>query len=530
MLALALLPAALVMYMISWIIYTRIFHPYSHIPGPFFASVSSFWLLSCVLNGRIDKVLRRLHNHYGPVIRIAPDEVSISDPKAVDLIYGVKSSFPKTDFYDGFDFKLSPNGQIFTLRDETLHTERRKIAKPIYTSSNILEQEEFVDACLEIFDQRMTEFAKSAEAVDLGKWLWMFTFDVIGELFFGQQFGFMEKKHDHEGWMETIENFFPFNIARCILPNYLRSLVSIAGLFSRKVRKGIPAMRTLAEAGIEGVAKRQIQLQREEPTRQDMLAKAFSIYEADLYDEKKIPRQKMLLEDLHGEALVAIAAGSETTAIAMRAILYNILTHPHTLQCLLSELATAESENRLSRPYIRYSEALKLPYVMACCKEGMRLHPSIAHTFPRQITGHGVKVGGTFLPAGYKAGISPAVLQYNRDVFGADAEQFRPERWLGKGTARMEHCMMNFGAGKRQCIGMNIALIEIYKLVPQFLRDFHVELTHPEKELRTKLIWVWKQYGFEVKVTRRREGEILGNQQVSYENATSEIISSVPAC
>ena len=116
----------------------------------------------------------------------------------------------------------------------------------------------------------------------------------------------MEKSQDHEGWMESLENMFPVVVARTVLPKYLRSLVSIASLFSPKIRRGIPSMRTLEIASIECVTKRQAQLQRNGSTRQDMLAKALSLYDADIHDEKKIPQQKMLLEDVHMEAFIAM--------------------------------------------------------------------------------------------------------------------------------------------------------------------------------------------------------------------------------
>lgn len=215
-------------------------------------------------------------------------------------------------------------------------------------------------------------------------------------------------------------------------------------------------MATIGKASVDCVTKRQSRMQRNEPIRKDMLSKAFAIYEADLDNEKKTPRHKMMEEDLSVEALAALGAGSETTAIALRAILYKLITHPSALQRLRDELTTAEREGRLSRPYIRYAETQKLPYLIACCKEGMRLHPSIALTFPREIPSSGLKIGSTYLAPGYKAGINPAVLHYNRDVFGEDADAFRPERWLGEGKEQMERCMFGFGAGKRACMGINV--------------------------------------------------------------------------
>ena len=67
-----------------------------------------------------------------------------------------------------------------------------------------------------------------------------------------------------------------------------------------------------------------------------------------------------------------------------------------------------------------------------------------------------------------------------KEVFGEDADVYRPERWLeGEGTdastlARMKRSMFQFGAGSRTCIGKNISLMETYKMVPSVLRKFEV--------------------------------------------------------
>lgn len=63
--------------------------------------------------------------------------------------------------------------------------------------------------------------------------------------------------------------------------------------------------------------------------------------------------------------------------------------------------------------------------------------------------------------------------------------------------------MFQFGAGARTCIGKNISLLEIYKLVPTFLRNFEVELEKPGTEWRTHNAWFVRQLDFNTKFRRR---------------------------
>ena len=67
------------------------------------------------------------------------------------------------------------------------------------------------------------------------------------------------------------------------------------------------------------------------------------------------------------------------------------------------------------------------------------------------------------------------------------ADQYRPERWLEapeEEKAEMERCFMAFGSGKRSCIGKNISLLEVYKLVPLLLSRFKVSIRPFECLLR----------------------------------------------
>jgi hypothetical protein len=99
--SLAVLSSALVVYWAAWTIYARVLHPLSNIPGPWLASVSRLWYMIQVARGDMEKTQRQLHAKYGPLIRIAPNEVACASPDAIKTIYSTSRGLNKTDFYPG---------------------------------------------------------------------------------------------------------------------------------------------------------------------------------------------------------------------------------------------------------------------------------------------------------------------------------------------------------------------------------------------------------------------------------------------
>jgi cytochrome P450 len=218
-------------------------------------------------------------------------------------------------------------------------------------------------------------------------------------------------------------------------------------------------------------------------------------------------------------------AGSDTTAAAITSILYHLMRTPKAYEKLNAEIEEAAASGFLS-PIIQYNEAVGLPYLSACCKEGMRLHPSVGLTLPRHVPKGGCMISGHWFPKGTRVGVNAAVVQRDKSIFGYDADEFVPERWFRKDAARMERYMfqvnshttrllichaytstVQFGAGSRTCIGKNvrlfcyenstccrltqrqISLCEMYKVIPQLVRTFHLELVDPEKEWKTSNYW-----------------------------------------
>jgi hypothetical protein len=168
-----MLPLALIVYCVVWIIYAMFFHPLRHIPGPWLASVSRIWIIIHTARGDMEFTQRALHKKYGPLIRVAPDETASSDPEAIKQIYRTQGPLAKSDFYTPWteDSMTSKYPDHFGVTDEKLHAERRRIVSHVYSLSNVLQSEEYFDKCSDILIQKLTLFAQSQEVIDLGTWL-----------------------------------------------------------------------------------------------------------------------------------------------------------------------------------------------------------------------------------------------------------------------------------------------------------------------------------------------------------------------
>ncbi|EOD46348.1 putative pisatin demethylase protein [Neofusicoccum parvum UCRNP2] len=136
--------------------------------------------------------------------------------------------------------------------------------------------------------------------------------------------------------------------------------------------------------------------------------------------------------------------------------------------------------------------------------EALRVHPAAGLPLERVVPApQGLEVCGERLPPGTVVGCSAWVLHRDERVFGGDVDAFRPERWIEAGEERraeMKNCLFAFGAGARTCIGKNISLLEIYKLVPAVLRSFEISLVNPEEEWTIHNAWFVKQSNFHVRL------------------------------
>jgi len=203
--------------------------------------------------------------------------------------------------------------------------------------------------------------------------------------------------------------------------------------------------------------------------------------------EAKHPDGRLLSpEEVLEEAMTVVAAGSDTTAIALRSILYYIIRDPRVYQKLVEEIDTFANESKISDP-ITYAESLTMPYFRSCIKEALRLHSPVGYILPREVPKGGSTLAERYFPPGVRNPLSYSKIQtvvgvhawtIHRDesVFGAEADKFKPERWLEstERTGFMDRYNLAFGHGARICIGKVISTISVLKT--EYLYDGNAQV------------------------------------------------------
>ena len=200
-----------------------------------------------------------------------------------------------------------------------------------------------------------------------------------------------------------------------------------------------------------------------------------------------------------------IFAGSDTTAASLRAIFYYLCRSPEAHRKLLAEIDEANHKGQLSDP-VTFAEAQNLKYFQAVIKEALRMHPAVGLLLERLVPRGGAELGGVWLPENTVIGMNPWVAARDKSVYGDDAYSFRTERWHEADEKQLriiERNFIAFGGGNRTCLGKNISMLEMSKVVPQVLRRLDFELSNPEKEWTMHDYWFVRQTGLICRVKRR---------------------------
>ena len=208
----------------SLLAYRLVFSPLAF-PGPWAARISSLWLPLQVRNSNRHIKLVELHDTYGPYVRIGPADLSIIDPKAIDVIYGPASPCKKGAFYD----HSHPNNSLQTSRDPAEHQQRRRLWSGAFGSKR-----------LRGYEQRIRKYRRklvdglvqmNGQPVNATKWFSLYSYDVMGDLAFGEGFESLERGEHH--WAVQLILEVQDAVGLCLPIWLLRMVLAIPGLMTQ---------------------------------------------------------------------------------------------------------------------------------------------------------------------------------------------------------------------------------------------------------------------------------------------------------
>ncbi|KAH6634772.1 cytochrome P450 [Chaetomium sp. MPI-SDFR-AT-0129] len=486
--------------------------PLRKYPGPPLASITRLWKAASTASGRSHHHHIALHRKYNSrVIRIAPNEVSVSSPEAARVLLSAGKGFVKTPFY--WVFPPPENPDIFTETREDVHAVKKRVANGPYGMAAMQQLSPFIDDTVDVLMGKIEEGYLSSQGglpgqekrravFNLGEYLHYFAFDVLGEVGFSRTFGFLREGRDVDGAIRAIDQSQTYNglvgqipeldylLRRNPLWRLVPWLSNKNALITRMAREELVRRQPFGKDSDGG-------LLRTGDGRRDLMA---SLILGHLKDPQKFGEG-----DVFAVAHGAIFAGSDSTASTMQSFFWHIFSSPQIYQTLTHEIQTAVTTGTIpATGNFTWAQSQGLSYLQACLKEAMRLRPAVGLNMTRLVPPEGAELDGEFFPGGTSVACNGWVVHRDRETFGEDADEFRPERWLEseERAKKMERYMVHFGGGSHLCLGRNLALLEINKVVPRLLRDYRFELVHPGRPLTENASFFVVQSGLEVYVTK----------------------------
>ncbi|KAJ8119415.1 hypothetical protein ONZ43_g3626 [Nemania bipapillata] len=454
-------------------------------PGPILAGFTDLWRAYQQYNGRLREKVLESHARYGPVVRYGVRCISISDPGVINVVYGSRAGFVTGDSYtvllghqNGKDI-----ASLVSTRDEKQHGALRRSVANAFTATAALDYEKWIDVTIE---ELLVSLAKKS-TFDLTSMTLWYTMDASARFTFGAPLGCLLAEEDVDGLLQLIRDrlthwsrwsSYPW-IERLVYRNPI-----FTPLASNPSGMTAVAAASLKERVSQVAARRDGKDARVTP---DLL-------ERFLEASKDFP--KALDEPgIIGMLMSTISGAGDTTASVIAAVIFYLLKHPAVLKKLEAEL---ESNSIHGIP--TFAEVSKLPYLNAVLKEGMRVFTPGTHPMERVVPTGGAVIAGMHFPEGTTVGCMPAAVHLSKGVFGDDVHVFRPERWLiedREQLRRMEAAHMGFSRGRRNCIGQNIAMLSMKKVIPAIIMKFKVissTQTLRLSQIVPRLLRYWVRY------------------------------------
>lgn len=478
-----------------FIVFPLFLSPLSKVPNAHWSvPFSPLWILYHRLMQNDTPTVHRVHGKLGPIIRLAPNELSVNCVEyGIRTIYG--GGYDKGDWYSNVfsNYGVQP---MFAMPERSPHSKRKRMLSNIYAKSTLQNSDAVAAISHTLLDERLTptlraiaETHKPFEAYNIFS---SFTMDAVAAYVFG-----LENGSDFIRQPEYAANFLKDYKARQLyqfwpqeLPNLTSGLgrIGLMGLVvpswvakaNQDIEAWILAMCDKAERSITAMAseKQPLASVADYPTvyaqlRQSLLKEATKS-KPDVSEGQVIQSHRL---EMASEMLDHVLAGFDTSSITLTWLTWELSRAPNAVwQTKLREEISGLQGSKDAK------QIDQLPILNACLMETLRIHAAIPGNQPRMTPPSATLGSFKNLPAGIRVQSQAWSLHRNPDIY-FDPDTWQPSRWLDADEAQareMGKWFWAFGSGGRMCVGSNLAMLEMKNMMVAIWGQFSTEVTDDE--------------------------------------------------
>ncbi|KAJ8106899.1 hypothetical protein OPT61_g9238 [Boeremia exigua] len=407
------------------------------------------------------------------------ERLIVASPAAVaDVLVNKSYDFEKPTWLRDTLRRFLGNGLVILEGD--VHRHHRKQIMPAFHFRQIKE-------LYPVFWAKSTEFCnvlraaladEASKVVEIGHYSTQVTLDIIGLAGLGRDIASLRSDEDelantYEEVLEPTNEKAVWFLCHLVLPS--RLIAMLPWKLNERVRILTEKLNRICT---DFVLDQKSKIKQGSQGGQDILS--FMIRSNNFSDR-----------NLVDHLLTFMAAGHETTSSALTWASYALSTHPAMQSQLRAEIYQhIPNPQLLSDPHADIATLLEsMPHLNGVCNEVLRLYPTIPVS--SRVAVRDTSVAGVFVPKGTTIFIVPWAMNRNPLLWGDDAEQFVPTRWIDKATGRAtmdggaesNYAFLTFLHGPRSCIGERFARAELRALVAAFVGGFEMEMADKSEKV-----------------------------------------------
>ncbi|KAJ5656104.1 Cytochrome P450 [Penicillium longicatenatum] len=461
--------ALLILLAIHTALYRLYAHPLSRFPGPKLAAVTSLYefYYDVVKSGMYLWEIERMHEKYGPIVRISPRELHIKDSHYYEDIHASGSRKRNRDPKYAVAFG-APYSLVGTI-DHDHHRLRRSFIQNYFSKRSVTSLTPYITVKVDQLLNRFEAAYKNSTVLHLQHDFAALTADVITQYCYGWSYGYLDDKKSSTRndlvdavnglmLMFHVNRFFPFLVT--IFRNAPEAVVRFLQ----------PHMGDLCsvKAQLRKQAIVALKQKKSKETKESDEKSNDSIF--DTLVGPNVPENEKTVDRLVDESALLLGAGTETTARSLAVSMFHVMNDKEIGNKLREELKTVmEKPNSKAT----WTELEHLPYLTGVVNEGLRLSHGMTARLSRISPIENMLYKDWVIPAGTPVSQSNYFVHMDPTLF-PEPEKFDPERWI-RAAEKGEHLtrfIVSFTKGAKQCLGMNLAYAEIYMTLAHIARRF----------------------------------------------------------